>query len=1315
MKVKFWVALVALAIVAFPPVSAAGNTSGTAEAKLAAVNALRNLPLSFEPAATPGRFVARSGGGYTISIGATESSVAVPGAAAGTASILRFGFEGANAATSIEGFEPLPGVSNYYVGNDPAKWRLGVKNFAKLRAAGVYPGVDVVYYGDQRRLEFDFLVAPNASPDPIALAFSGMDKLSVAADGDLVAEVNGQPVRFAKPYAYQKVAGEARPVSVEYVVTKAGKAQLQIGEYDKNLELVIDPTLSYSTYLGGSQGDTANGIAVDKSSYAYVTGQTCSLGKDTNPVTFPNPGNVTLKGVLGACDAYVTKLDPTGTIVEFTTFIGGTNPTPANGVASGNGIALDNLSLNPNPVAPNGLAYAPARPNVYIVGTTNFADLPLAMANPTGGTNAYNGGDSDAFIAILDSSNGTLLNATYLGGNGIDSGNAIAVDPQQNVIVAGQTNSFNFPAYNGFEPITETYVAFVTKLDFGLHIAPPLVKGASPMSPRQPSKTDTACSPGQPCPPAPDPSHIYYFFSAVYGGQLVAPPPTWPLNPNGSVYGFYEAGVAIASNSISILTPVCSQTSPPTNYPSMIAIARMQGASQATSGGVNWEGCASFQLKGTLPDAGGFYWEILAISPFIEPTAAATVAYGVALDPVGDVFVAGGSDTADLHPSLPGPAPASGGTDWLPQADTYRVGTGAWIIKLLGSDTGTSPAGTPIYLTPLGTSPTVDGGNGTSQNVNAARGIAVDNQGRAYVVGTANGGIYTTTSALHESIIGAEDAFILRMNTSGSGIDYATYLGGTGNDQGLAVAVDAGNYAYIVGSTQSTDIPVINALIDGNGNTLGQLKGTQPEAYIVKLTPDATGMIMSAYLGGSGGDQGNAIALSQTGNGDIYVAGNTNSYDFPVVPVPGNNTVPGISAYAGNGDAFATKISGASFPTVTVAPASQSLVFANQAVGFSSAATQTVTLTSTGVVPVAINNIAISGDFSQANNCGTGLTAAGGNQTSCTITVTFTPSAVGTRSGTLTISDDATSSPQTVGLQGNGVLVQDTISPLSLTFASQLLGTTSTAQTVTVQNTDPTQTMILSSVIVGGQEPSDFLVSSNLCTTLLTPGQTCTIGVEFSPTAPGSRIAQLIITGNGTNMPAVSLTGIGNGTGSPGGTSTTTADFSVSTTNVSVAQGQQGNINVTLTPVNGFNQTVTLTCSVPPPATCAVNPASVQLSGTTNATVTVSVPGSGGGSSGYIPKGSSSSSSLHHGNPWRVLMPFSMFGLVFLGRRRRFWLPLLVLCLCLALSFVNCGGGTGGGSSSSATLAPGSYQATVTATYTAGSISHSSSSTLTVN
>jgi hypothetical protein len=308
--------------------------------------------------------------------------------------------------------------------------------------------------------------------------------------------------------------------------------------------------------------------------------------------------------------------------------------------------------------------------------------------------------------------------------------------------------------------------------------------------------------------------------------------------------------------------------------------------------------------------------------------------------------------------------------------------------------------------------------------------------------------------------------------------------------------------------------------------------------------------------------------------------------------------------------------------------------------------------------------------------------------------VTFTPSAVGTRSGTLTISDDATNSPQTVGLQGNGVLVQDSVSPLSLSFASTTLGTTSAAQTVTVTNTDTAQTLIISSVpVITG----DYSLSSNTCNSLLAPGQSCTVGVTFTPVAPGSRIGTLIINGNGNTFPAtVSLTGVGNGSGSVSGSGGTPSALTLtaSPTALTVAKGAQETVTITLTAPTGFSQTVTLACTATGGATCTVtqpSPNPVTGAAPSTATVTVSVPS---GNTITI------SNLIRPGRLLATLLPFGGIGLIFAGRRRR-WLLMLGLVVCLALGMVNCGGGGGGGGgSSSSSQTP---QLKVTATTPSGS------------
>ncbi|MGA2962417.1 MAG: choice-of-anchor D domain-containing protein [Candidatus Korobacteraceae bacterium] len=1333
MKLKISVALLAFVTAVIPLSLSAEDGLAHAVASRNAAQTYANLPLRFEPAAEQGHFMARSSG-YAVLVGAGESAIAITDGKSGLTRALRFSFEGSNAAAQIEAIDALPGVTNYYIGSDPKNWRLGVRNFARLRTKNVYPGVDIVYYGDNRRLEFDFVVAPAADPRAIALALSGMDKLYINAEGELVAEVNGNPVRFAKPYAYQKVAGSTKAVSVEYALAGPGKVQLRIGDYDKNLELVIDPTLTYSTFLGGSNGDTGNGIAVDavadafgNTGYAYITGQTCSIGLDTGShpmVIFP--GGQSLAGTAATsdtCVAYVTKLDPTGAIVLYTTYIGGTVPTPAAASASGYGIALDNVALHATvPVVPNGNA----NPNVYIVGTTSFQDMPIvgytADPNYPSISPNYPGGDYDPFIAILNSQTGALIRSTYLGGNGTDNGYAIAVDPQQNVIVAGKAGSFNFPTYNGFEPITEAYVAFVTKLDFGLHIAPPILPGASPMSPRVPSNTDTC---GATCPSTPDPTKAYFFFSAVYGGQLVAPPATWPV-----AYGSYPNLPALVGTppappfapctapnvpagcypyprvpygAITTATPYnCPSTTSGTIYPAVRLFAQNAGYAE----GINWGTCTSNVPSGNIIDASGISWLIIDVAGptgFPSVVSAATEAYGVAIDSNSDVFAVGGSSTANLHPSLPGNLPNPGGYDWLPQAATYSDGTGAWIIKLHGHDTPGYPAGWPVksYVTALEQNETKNG------TVDAARGVAIDSQGSAYVVGTTTGTLLSATG-LNQAPLGATDAFVLKMETP-SVINYVTYLGGTQNDQGLAIAVGSGGYAYIAGTTEST-IPVINAVVDGSGNTLNSLRGTQ-NAYLAKLTPDGTALIMSAYLGGCCLDSGNAIALSKTGNGDIFVAGTTNSTtNFPIVPREGpTNDVLGRSAMAGTaGNAFVTRISGASFPILTLS--TTNLVFPNQAEYWATTSVptswNTVTITNSGTGTLNFTSsgsnqpaITASGDFSVSNNtCGTPPNAQLAAGDSCFVTVVFTPSQANSRSGDLTINDDVIDSPQKVGLSGLGVLVGDTVStnpatsPVILTFGSTTVGATSAPQSVTVTNTDTngqTLTVSASQPNTTSTAPGpEFSLSSNGCVTNLTPGQSCTISVVFTPSATASQSGTLIINGNGQTFPAtVLLNGTGNGPqGQTGGTTSTSPTFTLTplTSSMAVTAGAQMPLAVTLTAVNGFSQQVTLTCAGLGGASCSPATKTSFVNTTSPSTINFTV-NVGGGKSVTVTE------LMRPGRLLACLLPFGGIGLVLAGRRKR-WLLAIGLAMCLALVMAACGGGS---STSPGTTQP---QVTVTAT-----------------
>src|SRR5947207_5988214 len=375
MKLRTRISLLAI-LPLLPQLMIAAETR-TSNRRTVATTALARLPMSFEPAQTSGRFVA-TGGSYRVSIGANDSYVAINNGVSGPKPTLHFAFENANPTAWLEGIEPLPGMINYYRGQDSRNWRLGIKSYAKIQAKSVYPGIDVVYYGDHRRLEFDFVVAAGADPKAIALKVDGADELSLSEQGDLVAAVEGKDFRFRKPYAYQLIHGKQAPVAVEYALNGPNTATLRVGKYDKSKRLVIDPMLTYSTFMGGSQADTGNGIVIDSSGDAYIAGESCSSDFI---------GGANFKGTQNACDAYVSKLDPTGQTVLWTTFIAGQTPVPNPATASANGVAIDGSG------------------NIYLVGTTNFFDLPLLTTpGPTDHSSAYTGGDSDAFISILNSS-----------------------------------------------------------------------------------------------------------------------------------------------------------------------------------------------------------------------------------------------------------------------------------------------------------------------------------------------------------------------------------------------------------------------------------------------------------------------------------------------------------------------------------------------------------------------------------------------------------------------------------------------------------------------------------------------------------------------------------------------------------------------------------------------------------------------------------------------------------------------------------------------------------------------------------------------
>jgi hypothetical protein len=401
----------------------------------------------------------------------------VPNPESPTPAVLRMKLVGANPKAKVVGLDQLPGKSNYFIGNDPKKWRTNVASYAKVKYQNVYPGIDLVYYGNQRRLEYDFVVSPGADPIAIGFRIDGTDKGEIDAAGDLVLGSPNGEVRFHKPVVFQPSAASStlsvvpnpqsripspgsshspftiqnsQLVDAHFVLrlarTDTGNLKLEtgsvpdtrhptpgtsylvafeLGPYDKSRPLIIDPTVEFMAYVGGAGWENAKGISVDSAGSIYVAGTTQSADF---PIT---PGAIqgTYGGGPGLCnnsecgDGFVFKLTPDGSTLIFSTYFGGSGGE----VVQGMGVDQDL--------------------NVYIAGLTQSGPIPIV--NPLPGQSEYNGGLFDVFVAKLNPTGDTLLYSTYLGGTGKDQAEDMYVVPDGTCYVVGESDSDDYPTTTG--------------------------------------------------------------------------------------------------------------------------------------------------------------------------------------------------------------------------------------------------------------------------------------------------------------------------------------------------------------------------------------------------------------------------------------------------------------------------------------------------------------------------------------------------------------------------------------------------------------------------------------------------------------------------------------------------------------------------------------------------------------------------------------------------------------------------------------------------------------------------------------------------
>ena len=882
-----WCGVIAIFLVAF--LAACRGSQKPAPVKAVAPAAGRidpdygKLPLNFEPnrgqADARVDFLAR-GAGYSLFLDPTEAvlslrkpvrardaaSVAAkfaraahrpatathPSADAET-STLRMTLLGAKSGAVAVGQVPMPGKVNYYGGSDPKRWQQDVPTFARVRYSQVYRGVDLVYYGNQGQLEYDFVVAPGANPADIRIAFDGaVPKLDV--QGDIVLRQGDAEVRLRKPIVYQDAAGVREPVAGRFAIRGNHEVAFAVAEYDRARSLVVDPVLVYSTYLGGTGHDGVEGLAVDSMGSAVVVGQTGSVDFPVTSGAFQLTNTVAGDG-----SAFVTKLSPDGTSLVFSTFLGSGGQTHPAAVAVG------------------------PHDNIYVAGESDGANFPttsgaLQVARP------WPGYDQDAFVTAL-TPDGKLVYSTFLGGTGEDYAVGIAVDAAGNAYVTGNTTSYDTMADNSTR---SDFVLFPTTSSATTPTAPSAYLGPFPAGAKDANGNKLVSNDAlMPFLTVLNPTGTALVYSTLLGASTCAPQcqDGTPCTAQGTcatggctAYCLNDSivqGVAIGGGGIAYIAGWTSQPNFPTTPGSFQAIAPPRLNPIGSGGGTTGFVAAIDPTKSGTAS--------LKYSTFLGgPTAGPSdEVYGIAADADGNAYVTGYAGRHDFPTTTGSYQPT------CPLGPT-GCGGGAYVAKL-------DPTGsTLVYSTFLRS--TV-GGSTTGYNVR------VDSARNAYVVGAA-----AVQFPLVNPIQSTSDGyslFILTLSADGSQLLFSTYLhGSAGAGNGIpfgdlvGFALDQSANIYVGSSTSSTQLPTTPGAFQPT------LMSGNYDGFVTKIS--AVGVGPAASMDGGTDGAGGAADASA----DVSLAG-ADAGHTTVVDGGGAGSGSGGAAGSGSGGATGSGVGGA--------------------------------------------------------------------------------------------------------------------------------------------------------------------------------------------------------------------------------------------------------------------------------------------------------------------------------------------------------------------------------------------------------------------
>jgi hypothetical protein len=894
-------------------------------------------------------------------------------------SVLRMRFNGADPHATAVGVDRMPTRINYFVGNDPKKWHTDVPAYSKVKYQDVYPGVDLLFYGNQRRLEYDFIVAPGGDAKTIALDVQGASKLQIDQHGNLLMKVASGEVELQKPVVYQEVNGERHEIAGNYAISNNHEIRFSIANYDATRPLTIDPVLNYATYLGGTGADVAFGIALDAAGDAYIAGTTTSTDfPQQNPEPATPPTDIATNGT-----AFVSELNPAGTQLLYSTYLGGSGETNTGDQALA--IAVDGSG------------------NIYVTGFTGSPDFPTTAATaliPAAPGNSS--GFGTGFITKLIPANaGTaqLGYSSYLGGSTEDQGNGIAVDSNGNAFIAGLTLSTDFPTTaNAISTalLNPNGSAFLTEIN-----------------------TNAATGPAS------------KVFSTYFGGT----------NGAGSqfLFGDVALGVAVDSSSNAYIVGTTTSTDFPTTAhlvsscltdtngiafvsvintatPALTFSTCLGGANTETQGfgiGLGPKNIAYVTGQTTSPDfpvtansippvagvTNGVAFVSLLNTTSATPNQYSTflggtngdIGLGIATDATSNAYVTGRTASADF--------PITQGA--ILETRKNPNGTG-FISKINPGGNGQADL---LYSSYFGGS-----GNGNSSDFDQGNGVAVSAANNAYITGqTSSPDLPVTSGVIQSKLLSATtNAFVADLplistiSVSPTILNFGTQLIGTPT---------AAQFVTLTNNTSSgISLTLPPTFVGANPADFALAGGTC-------VTPLAAGAMCTVGVTFTP-----SIAAAETATLQIFDGADTASHPVQVALTGTGSTTAAVIAFSPTSLTFPGQL-------LTTTSTGQNLTISNPST----------------TTALSISAITSSSGFSIASNsCGSTFpisVAASPAGTPCVLSVTFAPTgATGPVTGAITVTDNANGSPQSVPLAGTAWDFSVS-APSSVTVAKGAMGT----------------------------------------------------------------------------------------------------------------------------------------------------------------------------------------------------------------------------------------------------------------------------------